>query len=83
MKKYTLLAAAILSSVAATAQVTSTNQMEKISRGVVALPAQSGKGEFISWRWLGYDEAGTSFDLLRNGEVIAHDIVQEPSLHAP
>ena len=79
MKKSTLLAAAILSSVAATAQVTSTNQMEKISRGVVALPAQSGEGKFISWRWLGYDEAGTSFDLLRNGEVIAHDITKTTS----
>ena len=45
-------------------------QMERLDRGVVALPAQE-QGIFISWRLLGTDPEGTTFDLLRDGKVIA------------
>ena len=45
-------------------------QMERLDRGVVALPAQD-KGIFVSWRLLGTDEKGTTFDLLRDGKTIA------------
>ena len=45
-------------------------QMERLDRGVTALPAQE-KGVFISWRLLGTDPKGTTFDLLRDGKVIA------------
>ena len=44
--------------------------MERLDRGVVALPAQD-KGIFVSWRLLGTDEKGTTFDLLRDGKTIA------------
>ena len=47
-------------------------QMEKLGRGVVALPQT--KGIFISWRLLGTDDARTTFDVIRNGEVIAEDL---------
>ena len=45
-------------------------QMERLDRGVVALPAQD-KGIFVSWRLLGTDAKGTTFDLLRDGKTIA------------
>ena len=56
------------------AQVTPSAQMERLSRGVVALPAQSGNGQFVSWRLLGTDDRNVTFDLLRNGQVIASDL---------
>ena len=47
--------------------------MEKLDRGVIALPAT--KGNFVSWRFLGTDDgAATSFELLRNGQSLARDI---------
>src|SRR5574344_1366975 len=52
------------------AQVTPTSQMEKLSRGVVAVPSASS-GYFISWRLFGTDPENTSFDVLRNGVRIA------------
>lgn len=48
------------------------------SRSVVALPAQS-KGIFISWRFMPEDDASTTFDVLRNGEIIATDISRSTS----
>ena len=46
--------------------------VERLSRGVVALPAANGN--FISWRFLSTDGPQTTFNLLRDGEVIASDI---------
>ena len=54
-----------------TAQTTSENQMERLGRGVVALPRSSGNGRFVSWRFLGTDDPErTTFNLLRNGSQI-------------
>ena len=47
---------------------------EQLGRGLVALPASSGGGQFVSWRLLGTDDAATTFDLLRDGTVIASDL---------
>ncbi len=55
------------------AQSTPASQMEKLNRGVVALPAQSG-GNFLSWRLLGTDDSKVTFDLLRDGKKIASNI---------
>lgn len=58
----------------ANAQVTPVSQMEKLDRGLVAVPTSS-TSNFISWRLLGTDDkAATTFDLLRNGQVIAKDL---------
>lgn len=57
-----------------TAQVTPTAQMERLGRGVVALPAQSGSGQFVSWRLLGTDNENVTFDVMRDGTVIARDL---------
>ena len=54
------------------AQITPTTQMEKLDRGLVALPASSGN--FVSWRFLGTDDSNTHFDLVRNGSTIATDL---------
>ena len=56
------------------AQITPISQMEKLDRGVVALPANSGNGNFVSWRFLGTDDNNTRFDLVRNGLTIATDL---------
>ena len=55
------------------AQKTPFTQMERLDRGVVALPAKD-KGIFVSWRLLGTDSAATCFDVERNGKVIAQHI---------
>lgn len=56
------------------AQVTPTSQMEKLDRGLVAVPT-STTANFISWRLLGTDDkASTTFDLLRDGIVIASNL---------
>ena len=54
---------------AANAQVTPASQMEKLDRGVVAVPAKS-KGVFLSWRLLGTDPKSTRFNIYRNGSMI-------------
>ena len=55
-------------------QITPTTQMEHLNRGVVALPANSGRGNFVSWRFLGTDDSATRFDLVKNGMTIATDL---------
>jgi rhamnogalacturonan endolyase len=56
--------------VAMQAQTTPVSQMEKLDRGVVALPNSSGSGKFVSWRFLGTDDPSrTTFNLKRNGVV--------------
>ena len=77
MKKKSLLAASFLlaSLLPCTAQNTPISQMEKLSRGIVALPSMSSQGEFISWRLLGTDNARTTtFDVVRNGKTIASNL---------
>lgn len=61
------------------AQVTPTSQMENLGRGVVVIP-NGTNGEFISWRFLGTDdEEKTSFDILRDGEIIKENITNATS----
>ena len=75
MKKTTLCTlAAMLAATSLNAQNTPTTQMERLGRGVVALPAKSS-GMFVSWRMLGTDdEDAITFDLLRDGTTIAKDL---------
>ena len=73
MKKRAILTlgACLLAIAPLAAQNTPQSQMEKLDRGVVALPRSSGSGNFVSWRFLGTDdEDGTTFELLRNGQPI-------------
>ena len=70
-KKFCSIIIALMVAVAVQAQTTPVSQMEKLDRGVVALPNSSGSGKFVSWRLLGTDDpARTTFNLLRNGKVI-------------
>lgn len=73
MRKLNLLISFCLFSFALS--VSAQTYMERLSRGVVALPAE--KGNFISWRFLSTDAPKTTFNLLRNGEVIAKDLARE------
>ena len=56
------------------AQITPTTQMEQLNRGIVALPSNTGSGNFVSWRFLGTDDSMTRFDLVCNGTTIATDL---------
>lgn len=51
---------------------TPTSQMERLTRGVVAMPGSSGL--FVSWRLLGSDAANTTFDLLDGERVVARNL---------
>ena len=65
-----------LVTIASKAQVTPACQMEKLDRGLVAVPT-STTANFVSWRLLGTDDkANTTFDLLRNGTVIASGLTK-------
>ncbi len=46
--------------------------MDKIDRGIVAVPA--GGGYFVSWRKLGEEYYDTKYNLYRNGTLIASDL---------
>ena len=64
------LVAAGTGSAAASGIHTPASRMEKLDRGLVALPSPDG-GMFVSWRLLGTDSDDTMFRLLRDGEVVA------------
>ena len=49
------------------------SQMEKLDRGLVALPARD-KGVYLSWRLLGTDSKQVCFDVERDGKIIAHQL---------
>ena len=55
------------------AQSTPASQMELLDRGLVAMPAAGG-GVFTSWRALGTDAPGTTFELLKNGKSVASNL---------
>ena len=73
-KKYYLFLLWAMTALGIQAQITPMSQMEKLNCGVVALPANSGSGNFVSWRFLGTDDNNTRFDLVRNGTTIAADL---------
>ena len=74
-----LLATMCIVAISSSAQVTPTSQMEKLSRGLVALPGKVS-GMFISWRLLGDEDTDdVSFDLLRDGEVVVADLTTSTS----
>jgi len=76
MNKAKLYALAMLTAgtTIAEAQNTPVSQMEKLTRGVVVVPAASGSGQFISWRLLGTDNDATTFDILKDGKLLKTDI---------
>ena len=66
----------LLTALGTQAQVTPVSQMEKLDRGLVAVPT-FGTSYFVSWRLLGTDDkANTTFDLLRDGTVIAENLTK-------
>ena len=58
---------------------TSTSQMEKLDRGLIAFPTSAGKC-FVSWRLLGTDDVYTSFEVLKNGDSYQKDIIKATSM---
>jgi rhamnogalacturonan endolyase len=59
---------AVIAAMPAAAQTT--RQIEKLDRGLVAVPAQGG-GNHVSWRLLATDPRGKAFTLYRDGKPIA------------
>ena len=69
---YTLMLMMALLPLATQAQVTPASQMERLDRGVVAIPTSSANVNFITWRLLGTEDKDiTTFDVMRDGETIA------------
>jgi len=68
MKKILLTVAALLMTLSSIAQT----YVERLSRGVVAVPAE--KGIFLSWRLLSTDAPNTTFNVMRDGETIASNL---------
>lgn len=58
---------------------TSVSQMEKLDRGLVVIP-MSTSSVFVSWRLLGTDDVNTTFQLLKNGQVVKDNIYGATSL---
>lgn len=75
MKKIILFAWFALVAVSAFSQKPNTpaSQVEKLDRGLVAIPGTNGKC-FLSWRLLGTDNQNTTFRILKNGTVLRDDI---------
>ncbi len=83
--KFVSLAAAAALTVSATAMMPLqavaatrfTRVMEYLDRGLVAIPktySDETKGMYLSWRLLGTEDlAGTTFDIYRDGKLIASD----------
>lgn len=76
-----MLAASVsATALAAPNAATGGRQVERLDRGLVAVPAQNG-GNHISWRLLATDRPGTTFRLLRDGRVIAARVSGASSFH--
>jgi rhamnogalacturonan endolyase len=75
MKKIVLFAWFAFVAVSAFSQKPNTpaSQVEKLDRGLVAIPGTNGKC-FLSWRLLGTDNQNTTFRILKNGTVLRDDI---------
>ena len=64
----------LMATISIKAQIaTPQSQMEPLTRGLVAVHKSSG-GNFVSWRLLGTDPEGTTFDLYRNGKIISKNL---------
>ncbi len=57
-----------------------TRQVERLDRGLVAVPAPGG-GNHVAWRLLATDPRGTAFRLLRDGKVVAKRVTGASSVH--
>lgn len=60
--------AAVSSAAASSAAPQNGKQVEKLDRGVTAI--YTGSGVFVSWRSLGTDANGTTFNIYRNGSKL-------------
>ncbi|KQU52911.1 hypothetical protein ASG67_08515 [Sphingomonas sp. Leaf339] len=58
---------AIATTLVAAAPAIGARQIERLDRGVTAVPAIGGTGILVSWRLLSTDAAGTGFNLYRDG----------------
>lgn len=58
-------------------------QVERLNRGVVAVPAVGG-GVLVSWRLLAADAEGVGFDVYRDGrKITAHPVIDSTNFRDP
>lgn len=76
MRKFYTIILLFATIMCAQAQNTPVSQMEKLDRGVVAVPfTNGGTGRLVTWRIFGTDDLTTTrFDVLRNGATIASNL---------
>ena len=64
MKRFLLM---IVMVVACSMAIHAQRVTDKLDRGLVAVPAQSGGGTFVSWRIFGEEYYNTEYNLYRDG----------------
>jgi len=75
MKKISIYALTLLSALPLSSFAQDNWRTEKLGRGVVAVPqTATGSNYLVSWRFLDTDDDTTTFDVIRDGSVIAHNI---------
>ena len=74
-KQIFLSSVMLLSGLTTQAQQLSTpeEQMEQLGRGLTVVAGQNG-GRFVSWRLLGTDDSNITFNVLRNGNIVASNL---------
>ena len=84
MKRFTVLLLKLFCAGIALAQpgINHAPQIEKLDRGIIAFHPEEGK-LFISWRLLATDDSTTTFQLLKDGDVIRDNITQATSIELP
>ncbi len=80
MKKTLLVCAALMGSVAMSAQHTHIVQAEKLDRGVLAVKADNGV--FVSWRSFAGDDKNLTFDVYR-GDTKLNTAEKPYQFHRP
>lgn len=78
MKKAILFVLLLVASLSGYAQ----RFMDRLDRSLVATVAQSGSGNFVSWRILGEEYYDVTYNLYANGSVVAKNLKTSNYVHA-
>jgi len=73
-KKYSFLVlVTFLMALSVTTEVQADGPVEELGRGLIVVPT-TPRGEFVSWRLLATDDVNTTFDIMRDEQVIKSDL---------
>lgn len=81
-KNRILILACCLALCGAAADLRAQRATDKLGRGLVATVAQSGRGNFVSWRVLGEEYYDVTYNLYADGALIAEGLSASNYVHA-